>query len=227
MQIADHEIDEAIRLRKEKQQAWNKAYHEKRRNDPVYREKQRLKTAAWYADPKNKAKQRERERRADVYAKKLACDRTYRKTEEGRKAKRALDAKWRRTEKCRLAKRDYAKTEKSKAQNKKWKQTIDGKASSKTASSTRKAKKRNAVIGDTSVIIEWEKRYRSMESVVCFWCLGSFEPDTCHSEHMEPISRGGQHCIENLCISCSPCNLMKHAKTLRQWNGMIRQPILL
>jgi 5-methylcytosine-specific restriction endonuclease McrA len=34
-----------------------------------------------------------------------------------------------------------------------------------------------------------------------------------HMDHVQPVSRGGVHCADNLRPSCADCNLRKHAKT--------------
>ncbi len=42
-----------------------------------------------------------------------------------------------------------------------------------------------------------------------------------------PISKGGLHEIENVCVSCAHCNLVKKAKDLTRWNGELTEPVLL
>ncbi len=38
-----------------------------------------------------------------------------------------------------------------------------------------------------------------------------------HVDHIQPISREGSNLEENLCISCSSCNLSKGSKILPEW----------
>lgn len=46
---------------------------------------------------------------------------------------------------------------------------------------------------------------------VCYWC-GAKCADSFHVDHYTPLSRGGEHEISNLVISCGPCNFKKNAK---------------
>lgn len=85
----------------------------------------------------------------------------------------------------------------------------------------------NASIGDPKVIMRWESSYRSKRGVLCYWCGGKFQGKKCHTDHIHPLSKGGHHSIENLCISCPSCNHKKKAKTLERWSSEILSPVLL
>jgi 5-methylcytosine-specific restriction endonuclease McrA len=50
----------------------------------------------------------------------------------------------------------------------------------------------------------------------CFYC-GEVLVGTPHIEHMIPISRGGSNYIENIVLSCPPCNLRKYTKTSEEF----------
>ena len=97
----------------------------------------------------------------------------------------------------------------------------------KAAKARRKARLYNATVGDVSLIAKWEKSWKRKRTVTCFWCNEMFNPKSCHTDHISPISKGGAHAVENLCISCAPCNLRKQAKTTDDWNKEITQPILI
>jgi len=101
------------------------------------------------------------------------------------------------------------------------------KALRRLSSNTRRARLSSCMVSCTKAIRAWEVKWRRKNRVVCFWCGGSFNPKSCHTDHIQPISKGGAHAPENLCISCSGCNLKKKAKTLNQWNCEIKQPALL
>jgi len=47
---------------------------------------------------------------------------------------------------------------------------------------------------------------------ICYWCNESLKNKEVHIDHYIPLSKGGEHTISNLVISCFTCNLKKHAK---------------
>lgn len=94
------------------------------------------------------------------------------------------------------------------------------------AMNKRRALKLKTRVGPLKGIIEWEKRWRSHFFAQCYWCLHQFEAKTGHTDHVHPLHKGGAHALDNLCISCAPCNLSKNRKTLARWNKEIEQPVL-
>lgn len=82
-------------------------------------------------------------------------------------------------------------------------------------------------IGDISGILNWIRSWRTDKIVRCYWCLGRFIGIKCHVDHIEPISLGGSHSLQNLCISCPKCNRAKHDKTVSEWNLFLDEPVLL
>jgi len=46
----------------------------------------------------------------------------------------------------------------------------------------------------------------------CYWCSTSLKGLTAHIDHYIPISKGGQHTLSNLVVSCPHCNHSKSAK---------------
>lgn len=91
----------------------------------------------------------------------------------------------------------------------------------------RKALKAANGIGNQKLIWMWIKSWKSKQRVRCFWCLKKVESKTCHSDHIIPLKKNGQHSIENLCISCGDCNRRKHDKLPGKWNEFIEQPVLI
>lgn len=90
----------------------------------------------------------------------------------------------------------------------------------------RKARKLGNQIGNPKIISEWEITWKRMVAVRCYWCGVMKSPTQCHADHVEPLSKGGAHSIENLCISCQPCNAKKSAKPLAAWNASLTAPVL-
>ncbi len=73
------------------------------------------------------------------------------------------------------------------------------------------------LIGSLNRITEWENKWRSKRVVTCHWCGGTFPSSVCHSDHVQPLSKGGAHSVENLAVSCASCNLSKGSKTPMEW----------
>lgn len=91
----------------------------------------------------------------------------------------------------------------------------------------RRARKSNALIGDTKAIYHWNKAWRKLKRVTCHYCQGVFPPSKCEQDHVIPLAAGGMHSTSNLCVSCKKCNRLKHAKPLDKWNKTLAQPVLL
>lgn len=72
-----------------------------------------------------------------------------------------------------------------------------------------KNRRRQLEVGgdSTSVLMAWE---RSVPKY-CHWCKSKCE-NNYHVDHYQPLSKGGMHVVDNLVISCPPCNLRKSAK---------------
>lgn len=90
----------------------------------------------------------------------------------------------------------------------------------------RRAIMRNAVVGDVGKIATWEAKWRGQKRVTCHWCRKRIKPQEAHVDHVVPISKGGPHALENLCVSCASCNHSKHAKLPEVWNASLTQPLL-
>ena len=46
----------------------------------------------------------------------------------------------------------------------------------------------------------------------CYWCNTKLNKNNTHLDHLMPLSKGGEHTLSNLVISCRKCNLSKNAK---------------
>lgn len=51
----------------------------------------------------------------------------------------------------------------------------------------------------------------NLQDKVCYWCGDRCDKNH-HVDHYEPLSKGGEHEIDNLVISCPSCNLKKSSK---------------
>ena len=71
------------------------------------------------------------------------------------------------------------------------------------------------------------KSCQTKKTIKCYWCREKVLTAKCHADHITPLSKGGPHSVENLCVSCPKCNHAKSAKLLEKWNSQLIQPILL
>lgn len=90
----------------------------------------------------------------------------------------------------------------------------------------RRAIKANATVGDVLAIVAWEKIWRARKTVVCHWCKKRIKTTEAQVDHVVPLSTGGAHAVENMCVSCAPCNCSKQAKPPEVWNAGLTQPLL-
>ena len=63
--------------------------------------------------------------------------------------------------------------------------------------------------GDATAIQMMELQQRAK---TCYWCGISLQKTKIHIDHYFPLSKGGQHTLNNLVVSCQLCNNRKHAK---------------
>lgn len=47
---------------------------------------------------------------------------------------------------------------------------------------------------------------------ICYWCSIPLKGKNMHIDHYVPLSKGGEHTLSNLVVSCSTCNQKKNAK---------------
>lgn len=58
---------------------------------------------------------------------------------------------------------------------------------------------------------------KSKPFATCYYCNSRTPTDKIHFDHVVPLSKGGPHSVENLCVSCGFCNMSKHDKTVADW----------
>lgn len=89
------------------------------------------------------------------------------------------------------------------------------------AANRRRARLRKARIGDEKAILGFYKYVRSGARLRCFYCKKVVRKADRHVDHIIPLSRGGMHCVSNLCCACSNCNLRKNTKTGEEFTGQL------
>jgi 5-methylcytosine-specific restriction endonuclease McrA len=72
-------------------------------------------------------------------------------------------------------------------------------------------------------IKQWIAQIKSKKSVVCYYCGDRISISRMHIDHIVPLSKGGAHSVENLCVACAPCNHSKSDKPIRTWIRMGQQ----
>jgi len=64
---------------------------------------------------------------------------------------------------------------------------------------------------------------RAKAWVVCYYCEKAVSGKRAHFDHMVPLSKGGAHSVENLCVSCPKCNQAKLNKPIQEWMRLGQQ----
>jgi len=61
------------------------------------------------------------------------------------------------------------------------------------------------------------RRDRQWRACRCTYCRRQVPNGSLTWDHIEPLSRGGEHLIENLVIACRSCNARKGNRFLLEW----------
>ena len=85
-----------------------------------------------------------------------------------------------------------------------------------------RARKRDATVNPKSIAMFME-RTRAKPIVTCYWCSGTISGKKCHFDHIMPLSKGGAHSIENICVSCPKCNFNKSDTLVKDWMRLGQQ----
>ena len=72
--------------------------------------------------------------------------------------------------------------------------------------------------GDSSRSIQ---NWLSQQNRICRWCFEDCSAKF-HIDHVRPLSKGGTHTIDNLCIACPTCNLRKNARDPVEFENWMR-----
>ncbi len=103
---------------------------------------------------------------------------------------------------------EYQKLNKDKIveYNKKYSKTLKGRAINKN-----NIHKRRTVAKEGDVTTNQLSELQS-NAKVCYWCNCNLKKAKIHIDHYIPLSRGGEHTLGNLVVSCATCNIKKNAK---------------
>ncbi len=183
----------------EKRNAWRRAYYRK------HREKILAYTHWYHATHAEELRQKHREYWARIKDVRNPLRKVY--TDANRERERQRAAKWR------VENKDRHNATSNAWKKRNWERVYAREAK-------RRALKFGSAVGELRPIYEWEKHWRSLDQVICKWCCKPFTPQECHCDHIMPLSRGGSHSLDNLCISCAHCNLSKNCKTPDEWMAL-------
>jgi 5-methylcytosine-specific restriction endonuclease McrA len=90
---------------------------------------------------------------------------------------------------------------------------------------------RRALVKKSSVnlskIMEWFQSVKSKPFSRCYYCDSVVSSKLIHFDHIIPLSKGGPHSVDNLCVSCAFCNHSKKDKFVVAWIRMGQQILAL
>ena len=66
-------------------------------------------------------------------------------------------------------------------------------------------------------ILKWMQSVKSKPFSRCYYCDSITPSSDIHFDHIVALKNGGPHSVENLCVSCAPCNLSKKDKHIAAW----------
>lgn len=137
----------------------------------------------------------------------VECEIAARKTEQSKKYQKDYAASNPQKVLSYCAKYRNANRQRRNANNARWAEENREavRATSKNIGHKRRCKKSSGVTGKE--LKAWQDRQKK----VCYWCSRSCKK-AFHIDHYVPLSKGGEHKLENLVIACPKCNLTKSAK---------------
>lgn len=173
------------------------------------RERERERARQWRID--NLERKRENERRWREANRERARNYARRWAEANYERKRENLRRWRGAN--REHSREYARrwyetnSERAREKNRQWcKNNLD---KNRYYEHTRRARKHgNGEAMTSAEYREWE----AAQEKKCFYCDADLSNGSYTVDHIVPLSKGGVHQANNLCIACKPCNFSKGDK---------------
>lgn len=186
----------------------------KRRENPEYRKKERIRSIEYRQENPDKTKQHNK----DYYWDNLERERErvkvnhVRFSEREKKQRRVRDQ----TEKGRKQQRKDAALYKLRHPER-------VKAQKKVVKARRRARILNASGSHTSVDIFLQRKAQTDKKgrLHCWWCGKIIKDEDYHLDHVIPLSRGGSNGADNIVLSCPKCNLAKSAKNPQEFAGRL------
>lgn len=80
----------------------------------------------------------------------------------------------------------------------------------------RRSLKEQATV-NLEVLRKFTSRIKAKRFAFCYWCGEKTKTSAIHFDHIIPLIKGGQHSVENLCVSCARCNLRKNDSLPSDW----------
>lgn len=104
--------------------------------------------------------------------------------------------------------RKYNISPKGRAAYRRYEQSDKGRAMNLHHCRLRKLRCTNA-INDPAALKEFYFELRTRKEITCFWCDKLIPKHERHGDHVQPLSKGGMHCISNLVPACAYCNISR------------------
>lgn len=83
-------------------------------------------------------------------------------------------------------------------------------------SNLRRIRTKGAHVENKALIKSFYVAVKSRKTNTCYYCRTRFT-GMAEIDHILPLAKGGQHKIENLCVSCQKCNRSKKDKLVSAW----------
>lgn len=195
-------------------------------------ERKRLVRKAYYNKNRELILQKKHARWPTIAAAKKIYSREYRKRHLSEYAERDRIYRETHPKEIKIRNLRYAKNNRDKANqwSKKWLSKNPGKRKLyenryrnrfperiRAKQSKRYAIQLGATVGDPKQIVELIFSVKTSKDAACSYCGSPLFGNPVHFDHIIPLSRGGAHCVENLCATCPKCNVSKLAKLVSEW----------
>lgn len=146
----------------------------------------------------------------------LECERAKARMYNRTAAAKIARARYKSSPRGRRVSAAYERSDAGKASQRRYRSSSRGRRARTKIDNTRRANKMD--VEGVLLLEEWDTvldMYTGHRGTMCAYCYEIIEKPT--MDHIEPISRGGQHTAENIVPACKSCNSSKGAKPLLLW----------